>query len=301
MARNVLVPLDGSPFAEDALPLAAEMARRMGSTLHLVHVIRPAATFDYKTPQDDLAWTQKIRKGADAYLGELSAGLSNGGTVTTQNAVLEGDVADAIGEYAKANQTGLIVITSHGDGGLKRWWLGSVAEQLIRTAPADVLLVRPWDDTEDRETVEPRFRRLLVPLDGSRTAEAAIPPAQKVAGLFDADLVLARVVPAPLELTSIYGVPGVKLAGEGHEGLIADAKKYLTEAAGKLGDPPPRAVVLEAKTAADGVVEAARKEEADLIVLSTHGRGGFKRVMLGSVADKVVRGTHLPVWVTRTE
>lgn len=301
MARNVLVPLDGSPFAEDALPLAAEMARRMGSTLHLVHVIRPAATFDYKTPQDDLAWTQKVRAGADAYLAELSSDLSDGGAVTTQNAVLEGDVADAIGDYAKANQAGLIVITSHGDGGLKRWWLGSVAEKLIRTAPADVLLVRPWDDTEDRETLEPRFQRVLVPLDGSEAAEAAILPARQVSELFEAQLVLTRIVPAPLELTSIYGVPGVKLAGEGHKGLVQDAKKYLAEAAGKLGDPAPRAVVLEASAAADGVVEAARKEEADLIVLSTHGRGGFKRVMLGSVADKVIRGTHLPVWVTRAE
>ncbi|MEX2528646.1 MAG: universal stress protein [Gemmatimonadota bacterium] len=301
MARNVLVPLDGSPFAEDALPLAAELARRMGSTLHLVHVIRPAATFDYKTPQDDLAWTQKVRDGADAYLAEISSGLSDGGTVTTRTAVLEGDVADAIGEYAKSSDVGLVVITSHGDGGLKRWWLGSVAERLIRTAPADVLLVRPWDDTEDRETLEPRFRKVLVPLDGSGAAEAAILPAQEVTRLFQAELVLTRIVPAPLELTSIYGVPGVQLAGDGHKALVDDAKAYLVEAAEKLGDPPPRAVVLEAAAAADGVVEAARKEEADLIVLSTHGRGGFKRVMLGSVADKVIRGTHLPVWVTRTE
>jgi nucleotide-binding universal stress UspA family protein len=141
-----------------------------------------------------------------------------------------------------------------------------------------------------------------VPLDGSDLAEAALGPAQLLASKFAAALRVVRVVPKPLELTSIYGMRGVEVSGEGHHQRVEEAETYLegvmhqqSEGAAVEGG------VIESSSAAEGVVEAARIWDADLVALSSHGRGGAERVVLGSVADKVIRGTTRPVLVVRAK
>lgn len=297
MYKTILVPLDGSDFAEEALPLARALARRIGAELHLVHVIVPAPDVDLKTPQEDLAWRERAREGAERYLHERAETARAEGT-STLTGVLEGRVAPALIAYAEEQEVDLVALTSHGAGGVRRWWLGSVADELLRTGATDLLLVRPWDDTEDRPAGEPRFGTILVPLDGSGSAERALDPAAALAERFEARLLGVRVVPRPLELTSIYGVPGVRLSGEGHLGRVEEARGYLERVATARGLEPH---VLEASGAAEGVVEAARELDADLIALSTRGHGEFTRLVLGSVADKVIRATSRPVLVVRGE
>ncbi len=300
MVATMMVPLDGSPFAEEALPLAREVARRRGAELHLVHVIRPAPDVDLKMPDQDLEWNLSVREGADAYLEEKAEALRAEG-ISALTAVLEGKVAQALDEYAEEQGVDLMVLTTHGAGGLRRWWLGSVTDGLLRTSDRNLLLVRPWDDTGDRSEGEPRFRKIVVPLDGSELAESALGPAREFAGLFDSKLLLVRVVPAPVELTAVTGVPGVPLAGEGHRTRVDEAETYLGEVRSRMDGDRTAVAVVEASGAAEGVVEQARKEGADLIALSTHGRGGLARAVLGSVTDKVIRTSHLPVLVARPE
>ncbi len=300
MVRIVMVPLDGSSFAEEALPLAAEVARKAGAELHLVHVIRPAPDVDLKMPQDDLDWSTSVRSGTGAYLEQHAEALRAEG-VSTLTAVLEGRIVPSLQHYAAEQEIGLIVLTTHGTGGVRRWWLGSVADGLLRTGPMDLLIVRPWDDTTERLEVRSRFDRVLVPLDGSDFGALALTPAREMAKLFGAEIVLARVVPAPIELTSVSGVPGVPLAGEGHRSRVTEAREYLESIVEGGDEGELRAVVVEADGAAEGVVECAKSENADLIALSTHGRGGLARAVLGSVADKIIRSSHLPIYVTRPE
>jgi nucleotide-binding universal stress UspA family protein len=298
MHRTILVPLDGSDFAQEALPLAALLADREGAELHLVHVIRSTPDVDFKMPQDDLSWRSRARDGAEGYLTEIAEGLREEG-ISTLITVLEGSVTEALAGYVRDQQVDLIVLTSHGHGGVRRWWLGSVADGLLRTSRADVLLVRPWDDTEDRDPGTSRFDRILVPLDGSELAESALPPALDLATRFDATVTAVRVIPEPLELTSIYGVPGVELSGEGHRDRTSEAEAYLKELTSRPDFSAVETRTIEDSGAADGVVEAAKELDSDLIVLSSRGIGGLERLVLGSVADKVVRSTTRPVLVIR--
>lgn len=300
MYPSLLVPLDGSSFSEDALPMARLLARTLGAEVHLVHVIRPAADSDMKMPQDDLNWTQSVREGAEVYLDEAAEAFRDDG-VTVHIATLEGRVVPALGEYLEEHGIPLVVMTTHGAGGLQRWWLGSVADGLLRRSGTDLLLARPWDETEERPDGEPRFSQLLVPLDGSVEGEAALDPARHLARAFDAQGTLLRVVPAPVELTSIYGMAGVRMEGEGHRTRKTEAEEYLAEVATPEDDDTWSAKVAENRSAAEGVITAAQELDADLIVLSTHGRGGLARVVLGSVADKIIRGTTRPVLAVRPE
>lgn len=302
MFDSILVPLDGSEFSEQALPMAQALASKLGARVHLVHVILPARDSDLKSPQEDMEWKQRVREGAEEYLRDRAAELAEEG-LEVRTDILEGTVVDSLAEYVDGAGVSLVVMTTHGTGGLRRWWLGSVADGLLRRGPSNVLLVRPWDDTEDQPEAVARFGHLAVPLDGSDEGELALEPARRLARAFDAETTLIRIIPAPMELTSIYGVAGVRLEGEGHRDRRAEAEEYLQGVVDRMpsrGDEPSvRTEVAEHGRPAEGIIDAARKLDVDLLVLSSHGRGGLARMVLGSVADKVIRGTTRPVLVIR--
>ncbi len=307
MYRSILLPLDGSSFAEEALPLAARLARGEGTELRLLHVIRGAPDVDFKSPVDDLAWRSEVREAASAALGDRVARLRKEG-ISAHAEVREGPVVDQLLACAREHAVDLVVMTTHGAGGFRRWWLGSVAERLLRDGTVPLLLVRPWDDTSDRSRGQPRFGRVLVPLDGSPESEAVLPHVAWLHEARDAELVLVRVTPSPLEVGSLYGVPSVKVENEAHRWQRESARSYLEEVAARMardrgmaGELPPRMElrVVEASSAAEGILEAARVHGADLVALSTHGRSGLGRVVVGSVADKVIRGAAVPVLAVR--
>jgi nucleotide-binding universal stress UspA family protein len=300
MYKALMVPLDGSDFAEEALPMARALASRMGARLHLVHVIRPSPDMSVQGPEVDLEWMATARKGTEGYLQDLASTIQEEDGTETTIAALEGRVVPALREYAAAHQVDLVVLTTHGSGGVQRWWLGSVADGLIRTARRHLLLVHPWDDTEDRPGGESPFSRVVVPLDGSELAEKALGPAARLARTFEAGLTLLRVVPAPIELTSIYGMAGVRMESEGYRRRVEEARSYLDKVASGLEDVEVEAAVMENQEAADGVIAGAKETGGDLLVLSTRGRGGVARAVIGSVADKVIRSTVLPVLVIPT-
>lgn len=298
MFRTILLPLDGSEFSEDAVPLTRQLARRLGSRVHLVHVIRAAPDADLKTPQEDMDWKRNVREGAESYLQELARDFEDEG-VETETAVLDGRVVSTLDAYVREHGIPLVAMTTHGTGGLQRWWLGSVADGLLRRGAADLLLVRPWHDDAEEVPGPGPFRHMVVPLDGSEDGERALDPAVRLRDALDARMTLIRVVPAPMNLTSIYGMTGVRVEGDAHRERKAEAEEYLAAAAPRLGDPAPSVSVREDSGAAEGVIEGAREADADLIVLSSHGRSGLERTVIGSVADKIIRGTTLPVLVIR--
>jgi len=294
MYHRILVPLDGSKFATEALPLSRLLASKVGAKLHLVHVI--PQTLGFEGLGGEVASLGEIREAVGAYLHERAA---EGDGLHTKTTVREGAIVPELHNYIDAEKIDLVVMTSHGTGGLRRLWRGSVAEGLVTAGGADLLMVQPWDETADFSPDQARFTRILVPLDGTPHAESALPRARELAALFGADLVLIRVVPAPIELTSIYGVPGVELAGAGHVARIENAEQYLDSIASGITEGPCETHVVEGPGAAEGIIESARGLGADLIVLAGHGRSGVERVILGSVTDKVMRGTTRPVLVVR--
>jgi nucleotide-binding universal stress UspA family protein len=300
MYRTLLVPLDGSPFAEQALPWAVSIARRANAALRIVHVHTPVAAL---VADSALAVASSLdvqaREGEGAYLEGVAERLSEMAPVRVTSALRDGPVAEALCAEAATAAADLVVLATHGRGPWSRFWLGSVADQLVRRLTVPVLLVRPREGGSDLAG-EPVLRRVLIPLDGSDVAEQVMRPATELGGLMQAEYLLLRVV-EPLI------VPDRRLGGNAVAGwnpelaqaAAAGAERYLEGAAGRLrarGQTVQVRVVVN-RPAPVTILEEARAGASDLIALATHGRGGAARLLLGSVADKVIRGADGPVLV----
>jgi nucleotide-binding universal stress UspA family protein len=299
MIRTVLVPLDGSPFAEHALPLAVAIARRARAKLRLLTVHRPPpAPLAADDARIYLEADLVSRRAERTYLRQQAARLRSEGLRTVVGAVLDPPVADAIAEYVRANCVDLVVMTTHGRGPLSRLWLGSVADRLIRTLTVPVLLIRP---REGEPVLAPSAgHRVLLPLDGSQVAETALEPAAELARHLDLSLTLAKVVEPPpvIDGPVVYPAPW---AAELLETRRKESEDYLEDVADRLRARGFRveAVVTVGAAVADALLELARADEIAVVAMSTHGRGGIQRLLLGSVTDKVVRAAARPVLVVR--
>jgi nucleotide-binding universal stress UspA family protein len=297
----ILVPLDGSELAERAVQVAADLARRTGAELRLIHVHDPMATEPIHIagmPIIDDHMRSLRRDHEQAYLDRAPQRLAPSGRVLV--ARLDGPVATAITEYADRSGAALIVITSHARGGFERAWLGSVTDEIVRISHVPLLVVRP----EPGHVTGP-FRRILVPLDGSAAAESILEHAVWLARLEpEAELVLLTVVQPVASAVWVSGAP--LAASLPAENLVSrpepeSAREYLESVARRLeaSGMHVRARVEIAAIVAPAILEIARGEQADVVALATHGRSGLARLMLGSVADKLVRGSHTPILLFR--
>jgi nucleotide-binding universal stress UspA family protein len=308
MCRSILVPLDGSTFGEHALPLAREVARRTGASLQLLHVIPPFPVIDAGAPLlADADLMAHFQTQARAYLEGLLQRLGGPAAAAVTPVVLEGEVVTRVKDYAARAGADLVVMATHGRGPLARFWLGGVADELVRELPVPLLLVRPRETPPDLGG-EPDLGRVLLPLDGSPLAEQILEPAVALGGAGATYTLLRVVKPA---LLPAYAPEGQSLGRE-VEGLLeqiqatqkcllVDAEEYLAGVAGRLR---ARGLGVQARVAvaeqpAVAILREASEARAGLIALETHGRHGVPRLFLGSVADKVVRGATVPVLVHR--
>ncbi len=304
MPGAILVPVDGSNFAEHALPCGLAIARRTGATVHLVLVHVPYQPATARSPIADLVEARAAEQTdrESGYMAELSERLASSG-VRTRAALIHGPVREALTTYVEEHAVDVVVMTTHGRGGFQRAWLGSTADSLMRQCPAPLLLIRPRSDecAAARASDDMVFRRLLVALDGSQTAEQALRAAVSLHLTQTASLVLAHVLQPPFADTSPYLPNTLPLGKDEMASRQASARQYLAEVAGAdwLG-----AEAIETRVAVDydparAVLDMAAANDSDLVVLGTHGRGGLRRMLMGSVADKVIRGTHRAVLVHR--
>jgi nucleotide-binding universal stress UspA family protein len=292
--RHLLVPLDGSGFGESALWLAGAIAARTGRDLELVTVITPAAHPDITAA---LAAEIEATCGthARAYLESQAEKVHRRFGIAVHTAVLEGEVPNAVSIHVRASPPELIVMSTHGRSGPSRFFLGSVADRLLRELHCPFVLVRPTTGLARGEL--PDAARVLVPLDGSPLAESVI---DQVAGLCrsdSAELRLVRIV-APAEVFPI-GAPMPLPSPNPNlmEARTAMARSYLERRASRLRDAGWRVEceVVVAWSAAAEVLRLAEEHRCDLIAIATRGHDGVQRMLLGSVADKVIRGATMPV------
>jgi nucleotide-binding universal stress UspA family protein len=295
MFQAIMVPLDGSVFAEEALAVAAAQAQKAGAVLHLVcvHVpMPPVAMSDTQALCSDLdVW---CRANLAEYLKSVSAMVEGSHGLTVTTAVRTGRAADSLCEYAESQQIDLVVMTTHGRGGPMRWWLGSVADGMLRRLAVPVLLLHP------REPRQPcRFRRILLALDGE-IEEPLIETAFALTGTDPVPRwVLTRVVePAIPVLTGLAAWPAHLPPGWTKRREI-EARNYLARLADRLRarGVKPTEQVLVGRDVATQVLELAAALGADCIVVGTHSASGMERVLLGSVSDKIVRGSEIPVLI----
>ena len=301
MYRSILAPLDGSSFSEHALPIAAMLARRTGATLRLALVHVPfVAGYANGAPIIDETLDAQSRAADRAYLRAVQERLAAEQNLTVVGTVLDGPVVEAIGQHAAAVNADLVVMTTNGRGGLARIWLGSVAHALIRQVTAPLLAVRPSEAAPDLDHA-PTFPKILIPLDGSKRAEHMFTPALAFGELLQARYTLLQVVEPARLIGYAPQAYAVGLEQETTRRCRETAARYLDGIATHM-----RSMSLEVSTRviidrqpAVAILEHARLEGMDLIALSTRGRGGLGRVLVGSVADKVLRGAEIPVLIYR--
>jgi nucleotide-binding universal stress UspA family protein len=298
MYRSIVVPLDGSAFSEQVLPIAAILAKRAAAAVHIVTVSAPAPVPAAAVPED--WWLPGDRNWEEEFLTSAAARVSEGEQRPVVTALLSGPTALAIHHYAVEQSADLIIMATHGRSGLSRLWLGSVADRLVRHSTVPVLLVRPETDVQPRdEGSEPPFRHILIPLDGSPLAERIIGYATRLGTLVGASYTLVRVVQPTTP------APGTRATSDEDETEHRrEARRYLAVMAERLQDAGHRVTrtsVLVDPVPATAIPGFARAVGADLIALATHGRGGLSRAILGSVADKLLRSSPVPVLLYRPE
>ena len=300
MRHAILVPLDGSAFAEQALDVAAALALRSGVPLLLAYAHPPL-----DLPGDTgtltaniLEWDAGRQEQMRSYLATVAGRLCRPG-LAVSIVVLEGDPVAAISREAASHSVNLIVMTTHGRTGLSRAWLGSVADGLVHHSDVPLLLVRPPVEHAGTGNGAP-FHRILVPLDGSPAAEQALDPAVAVARLSDAQITLLRIVAPPQPPVDPFTFAPTTDGNEIFERQSQVAEEYLDRCAQQVRDC---GVTVDEDVAvsdapARKILDAASECGADLIAMTARGHG-LRRVLLGSTVDKVLRGSGLPLLLQR--
>ena len=297
MYRSVMLPLDGSRFSEQALPLASKLAGACGASLRIVHVHQPHTEpdWDLVTPfryegvvEAEREWEHDAVKLEQRYLSQH---------VGAECKVLEGEVVPTLEQEIEASNPDLIVMATHGRGGLSRAWLGSVADTLIRDIHKPILLIR----AEEKQTTEPatlQTAHVLVPLDGSPLAESVIKHALAIAEQHTTRITLLRIV-SPAYVTTEFN--GIVQSDSLLRERVDAAHEYLNRVATQLGVEGYliETDVVVATSAATAILDYAERNDTNVICMATHGRSGVKRLLLGSVTDKVVRASDRPVLLYR--
>jgi nucleotide-binding universal stress UspA family protein len=268
MFKHILVPLDGSTLSEKALGIATTVARATSAQVTLLHSVTPA-TFVYTTPvpvSDDL-YEQVMDSdviNTTNYLKKVETRLRDCGVENVEVKVLVGPAAAAI-EMAAREGCDLVVMSTHGRTGVARTVWGSIADEVVRGVNIPVLLVSTRHQIPETDGCAPNFRRILVPLDGSELAEQALPIAGALAQVEGAQVLLLNVVPEPV----------ADGAGPATDNRDAKADHYLNRAAICVLPSEVDFETLETGgEAGEAIVRVAKEQECDLIVMSTHGRGG---------------------------
>jgi nucleotide-binding universal stress UspA family protein len=288
--KAIVVPLDGSELAEWALPLASAIATKRNAEV----VLTTAITTGDRWVDDGFVrqWESEEQAAAESYQRPIVERLREQG-VGARAHIDWGRPQAVIESVVEREGAGLIVMTTHGRSGVSRWTLGNIADKVLRTTDTPLILIRPAADIPPPEAV----KRIVVALDGSDLAEAALPQAELFARPMGASLLLVRAVVPPATLYGGEFVPGGLPV---LEQLEAEAGQYLERTAERIRKSGLKVgAAVAVGTPADVIVTAARENEADLIAMTTHGRSGLSRWMFGSVADSVVRHGGVPVLVIR--
>ena len=301
MYDTIILPLDGSRFAELAIPTAADIARRTGADLVLVRVHESYLYED----MDYLLAEDQSRRDQDEYLAQIAERVEAEFSLEAERSLLEGPIVPSICKFTEALQSPLIVISTHGRTGFSRLWLGSVADAIARHASSPVLMLR-HDAAAVSAGASPHLvKRVLVPLDGSDLAETALAPATALTQHYGARLTLLRVVTPLVVPAPVYALPLV-LPPERFEDTEAArfdaAKNYLVAIAARLR-LEDRDLLVETdarigESVAPTILQGAEARQIDTVVMATHGRGA-SRLMVPSVADKILRGGPEAVLLVR--
>lgn len=289
MYTKILVPLDGSKLSEQILPYAGLIAEEFNIPVDLLRVNDPDTITAFAPP---LQGGDYLKKAAQLHF-PLSRKV---------NCIVEmGKPAEFIVEQAAADPGTVIAMATHGVSGLQRWLLGSTTNKVVRTAKNPVLLIRP---VEKGNPIEPiKLKTLLVPLDGSGLAEKVLPHVVALAKALHLEVNLVRVYTLPADSYLVGDGLYMDVLSQERETIRKGAEEYLDGKTQELqaeGLGRVISIALEGDAAGE-IIDLARRTPDCLIAVSTHGRSGVGRWVLGSVAEKVIQHSGDPVLVIRPQ
>ncbi|HEY3081218.1 MAG TPA: universal stress protein [Chloroflexota bacterium] len=281
--RAILVPLDGTAQSQRVLPCAEALARGTDGWLLLMEAAEGYAFYE----EDARLARRTALAAAEQYLAELERS-ERGRGVAAARVLLEGPPVPAILAAAESSDADLIVMATHARSGLDRLVAGSVAEEVLRRSSVPLLLVPPGagEPPPSEGTL-----RVLVPLDGSRLAEAALEAAAALAPPSRLELLLLRVAEPPDRVQSRRQPASQTIAAHMH---AADRLRPLRAAGAVV-----TAEVRSGRDPAETIAAVARERSCHLIAMATHGRSGLARLLLGSVAAATLARASVPVLLVR--
>jgi nucleotide-binding universal stress UspA family protein len=282
MFDTILVPTDGSKCADMAAEYAKDLATRYGATVHALCVV------DSRTLENAPHYEQIKEERTE--LAERTCADISAADVPVERAVRTDVPHEAILEYATGQEIDIIVMGTHGRTGVERYLLGSVTEKVLRLSDVPVLTVK----AEDEDAVTYPYSDVLVPTDGSDGAAAAIDPAVDIARTYDARLHALSVVDAM--------AMGIDVRSAGIAERLEDAARTAVETVEERAAAASVSAIdtdVEYGTPYREIRSYVDANDIDLVVMGTHGRSGIERYLLGSVAEKTVRTSPVPVMTIR--
>ena len=307
MYTRIVVPLDGSDISEQVIPYARAFASRLSLPVTLLMAIEPEhpTIGQSLNPELHSHETEAHRAGhAQGYLSSVAARMQGAG-IETGTVVARIEPARSIVDEAAQDPGNLIAMSSHGRAGFARWWMGSVADKVLHMADNPLLIVR----SQAHQTVSPEQvpERLIVPVDGSNEAEEILPHVVYLASRMDIPVYLVQVTISEAEYYQAMSMglrvlpPSLPSFRSFSDRVEGDARDYVSDVKRRLqqqGVASVEAQLLQGAPA-DCIVDLAATHPHSLVAMTTHGRSGVGRMILGSVAERVVRQSGGPVLLVR--
>ena len=292
--QRILVPLDGSRLAEAALPIAARLAAAFGATIALLHVIEKDAP---STVHGEPHLANAVQ--ANEYLVRLTQQLVATGLKVDYHVheAPVGDVPRSIASHAEEHNSDLIIVCTHGGGGLRRGLWGSIAQRVLQLSRRPVLLARAATAPSSASSFAPAT--IMVPLDGTAAAEAALPDATSLAHALKAGLRLVMVVPTLDKVAGEHQPKATFLPGTTR--MLLDVQQeqatvYLENLAASIRAAGVEAVAEVRRGGPVAELAADAAEHGDgLVVAATHGRAGLQAIWTTSVATRLLKRTNAPI------
>lgn len=299
MQTRILVPLDGSATAEQVLPYVQLLARQLPARVELLRVVEhlPPEWMDWAIGARSLQIAASMSSKAQEYVDGVAGSLAEKGLAVSAS-IHGGDAASTIIDEAGKEPDTLLAMCTHGRTGVDRWLPGSVTQKVISLASSPLLVVRPVEPETGEQEVD--LQTIIVPLDGSVVAEQVIPHVVALARPLDLGVILVRVT---LPIEDYYRSLGMPVAPNGDLSREIDTmtRNYFTRVQEKLrqeGITRLGVRILHGHPA-DAIIDFARETPNNLVAMTTHGRSGVGRWLLGSVASRVINHCGDPVLLVR--
>ena len=313
MYENIIVPLDGSDASRQVLPYARSIAKTVGATLHLIGVLEPLNRVDNLSrmgsgaqnapmSQSELVLSEDwralvggLRREARERLDAAAEESRSRGIETTVE-LLEGEAAEQI--IAAGNRQGesLIAMSTHGRSGIGRWMLGSVTDKVVKHTSTPVLIIRAQREEPPDDVA---LSKVVLPLDGSELAERAIPHAVAFANAFGAGITILRSSSPTAYGFGYADYYAAQTYTDISSEVLSDVRDYVTSAVGRIQGMGVASVEERTPEGNPGaaIIDEVGDDRTKLVVMTTHGRTGVGRWVLGSVTDRVIQHSAGPVMV----